>query len=136
MAFTNIGCISASPVFATQLWGAGQKVLGPVDLPDKFRGGMLLLDLTGITELLASIDTLVEVSMDGVNFVPVGGFGLDLPTSGYAINAGVLVDALGVPVRIAGFPMKFPQAALLTRKLRGTATLSVPAIVGMTLVIW
>lgn len=136
MAFTTIGCASVSPVFATQQWPAGQKLLGPVDLPNKFRGGELLLDVTQVTDLLASIDVLLEVSLDGVNYVPVGGFGLSLPQSGYQIVGGELLEGNGEPVRIAGFPVKFPQAGLLTRKMRGSATLSAPAIVGMTLVIW
>ena len=136
MAFTTIGCASVSPVFATQSWPAGTKNLGPVDLPDKFRGGELLLDVTQVTDLLAVIEVLLEVSLDGVNFVPVGGFQLSLPQSGYQIVGGQLLDGAGEPVRIAGFPVKFPSAGLLTRKMRGTATLSQPAVVGMTLVIW
>lgn len=136
MAFTSIGCASVSPVFATLPWPAGSKVLGPVVLPDRFRGGMLLVDLTQIADLLASISVVMELSMDGLTFSSVGGFGIDLPNSGYSVGLNGLVDANGDPVRIAGFPVRFPQAGLITRQLRGTATLSQPAVVGMTLVIW
>ena len=137
MAFTNVGCISAVVAFPTQAWGAGSKTVGPVALPDKYRYGILLIDLTQITDLLCDITIAVEQSMDGgVNWNSVGGWRLSLPISGYTINGGVLMDGNGDPVRITGQSLRFPASVSLTRQLRATATLSTSATVGCTMAIW
>lgn len=137
MAFSNIGCITASPIFATQSWPSGVKTLGPVALPDKYRNGQIFIDLSQLTNLLAKLDVLVEMSMDGVIFAPVVGFSLDLPNSGLSMPTppGV-VDSSGASVRVSGVSLSFPQPISTVRQVRGTITLSVPAVIGMTLVIW
>lgn len=135
MAFTDIGCITATPLFATQLWQAGTKNLGPVALPDKYRGGMILIDVSQLTNLLAVLTVTVQITLDGQNYLDAGGFELSLPDSGYALSPG-LVDSVGDPVRVSGMSLRFPQSSLLTRQIKATASLSSPAVVGMTMVIW
>lgn len=135
MAFTNVGCITATPLFATQLWPAVPKNLGPVALPDKYRGGMILIDVSQLTNLLAILTVNVQVTLDGQNFIDAGAFELSLPDSGYTLSPG-LTDSAGDPVRIAGMSLRFPESSLLTRQIKATVTLSAPAIIGMTMVIW
>lgn len=135
MAFTNIGCITATPLFATQLWQAGTKPLGPVVLPDKYRGGMILIDVSQLTNLLAVLTVNIQVTQDGQNYVEAGGFELSLPNSGYTLSPG-LVDQVGDPVRVTGMNLRFPESSLLTRQIKGTVSLSAPAVIGMTMVIW
>ncbi len=136
MAFTTVGCISATPLFATQSWPAGTMILGPAVLPDRFRYGMILVDLSQLTDLTSKIDVLVQISEDGVNFGPLSGWGLDLPNSGFTLPGGVLTDASGNPVRITGMSLRFPPASNLLRQIQGTIVLSQPAVVGMTIAIW
>jgi hypothetical protein len=138
MAFTSIGCISASPVFATQLWSAGSKTLGPVTVPDKINWGALIIDLTQITDLLGGISVSVDFSSDGVVFNNIGGYGLDLPTSGCTLAPGGvgLLNSAGIPVRTAWSSIRFPNGDLITRAVKGTVALTQPMTVGMTLVIW
>lgn len=141
MAFTAIGCISASEVFATQSWPNGTKVLGPVALPNKFRGGQIFVDVSQLNDLTTVLDFSIEMSLDGgANFVPVAGVGLDLAKSGYSLNGGVLVDGNGAAVRIFGMSMRFPEPANLLRQIRGvfnfSNALGTPQVLGMTVVIW
>jgi hypothetical protein len=137
MAFTSIGCISASQVFATQSWPAGTKQIGPVALPDKFSHGQLLVDLTQVTDLLATMTVNIQMSNDGVTFFDVFGFGLSLPNSGYTLGAGGgVLDSSGNPIRIVAGGMKFPPSILTTRQVQGTIVLDNPATIGMTVVIY
>jgi hypothetical protein len=138
MAFANIGSITAQQIFATQSQPAGTKNLGPVNLPNKFSFGLLILDLSQVTDLLAVLTVNAEISLDGTNFLGVGGFILDLPNSGMTIDVGGagLVDQFGVPFRTTVKLLKFPQAGLTTRAVRGTISLSQPAVVGMTIAIF
>lgn len=137
MAFTNVGCVSAVVAFATQAWPAGSKTVGPVAIADKFRYGWLLVDLTALTTLTCSIQVTMDLSMDGgATWTGIGGWGLNVPMSGYALVGGVLVDAANQPIRITGASMRLPDASSVLRQVRATASLSTPATVGCTLVIW
>jgi len=137
MAFSQLGCVFGQEVFPTQLWQAGIKNLGPVVLPDKFRGGLVLVDVSQMDDLTAVLDFNLEVSLDGgANFTPIGGVGLDLSKSGYSVNAGVLRDGGGNAVRVYGATFKFPEPGNLTRQVKGQLSLSVAQILGMTMVIW
>ena len=137
MAFTNIGCISVSSVFATQLWQAGAKSIGPVVLPDKFSGGMLLVDLTQLADLTCNIVVAMELSLDnGVTWQSLGGWGVNVPTSGYHFNASVLVDANNDPIRVTGNYLRLIEPINAVRQVRAVATLSKPAVIGMSIVIW
>jgi hypothetical protein len=137
MAFTNIGCISAQVAFATQAWPAGSKTVGPVSIGNAYRHGELLIDVSGLTDLTSSISVTIDLSFDGgATFTTVGGWGLDLPTSGYTLPGGVLTDSNGDPVRVTSAALKFPQASSIQRQIRATATLTTPATVGCTVVIW
>lgn len=96
---------------------------------------MILIDVSQVTNLLAILTVNVQVTLDGQNYVEAGGFELSLPNSGYTLSPG-LTDAAGDPVRIAGMNLRFPESSLLTRQIKGTVSLSAPAIIGMTMVIW
>lgn len=136
MAFTNIGCITATPLFATQQWQAGTKNLGPVALPDKYTGGKILVDISQVTDLLAFLVITVFTTVDGVNYVNVGGVEMNLPDSLFTIGAGGLLDQFGNPVRMFSADLKLLQPGLLTRQIKADVSLSAPALIGATLVIW
>lgn len=135
MAFIPIGCVVGNEVLATQLWPTGVKNLGPIALPDKFRGGLVLVDVSQVVDLSAIFSFAMEMSFDGgANFTPLFSVGLSLPDSGYSLIGGVLADGAGVPVRVYGSSFKFPQPGSVTRQIRGQLSLSAPAILGMTVV--
>jgi hypothetical protein len=136
-----VGCIFAIEPIATQSWPVGSKSIGPTALPDKYRYGQLMIDVSAITDMTTDLNFNVEISLDnGVNWVPVGGVGLNFPASGYSRVGGVLVDSGGNPVRVISMAQRFPAPASLVRQIRGTANFSnnasAPQTFGMTLVIW
>jgi hypothetical protein len=135
-----IGCIFAQAVVATQAWPNGTQTIGPVSLPDKYRYGQIMIDVSAITDMTANLSFSIDISQDGTNWVTVGGIGLDFSVSGYSVNGGVLVDSVGNPVRVASMSLRFPAPILTTRQIRGTASYSnagnTSQTFGMTLVIW
>lgn len=135
MPFAPIGIIAASELFPTRLYGAGVKNVGPVLLPDRYTGGMILLDVSQVEDLNARIAIALQATLDGQVWVDAGGGGLSLPQSGYSLAPG-LVDADGNPVRVAGFQLRFPESVRLTRQLQAAIALSDPAVIGLTMVIW
>jgi hypothetical protein len=101
------------------------------------RGGLVLIDVSQVTDLATVISFSIEMSFDaGQNFSPLFTVGLSLPESGYTIAGGVLVDGGGVPVRVYGSAFKFPLPGLTTRQIRGVVSLNIPASVGMTIVVY
>jgi hypothetical protein len=137
----TIGCVNATEVFATQSYAVGSKTLGPVALPDKFRYGQMLVDVSAITDLTTVINVTLEGSTDGgQSWASILGWGLDFTVAGYTVNGGVLVDGLGQPIRITGSSLRFPNPISTTRQIRGVCSFDnathQPQTLGMTMVIW
>jgi len=138
MTAVAIGSIQGSVLLPVLLRTAGSFAIGTTLLPSKANRCSVVVDFSQITDLLAIVSLDVQYAQDGLVFVPMGGFTLDIPNSGNTLGVGGvgLVDPTGVPFSCTAREFLLGQGALATRTVQGTVTLSAPATVGVNIVFW
>lgn len=141
MAFTVVGSLAVEEILPTQSRQSGTLNVSAITLPVKYSWGVVILDMSQITDLLAVITVTTNVANDGVNIDFTKIFQIDLPalaSQGCTLGPGGvgLVDQFGVFNKTTSQNWKFPSNALATRAVSHVITATQPTVVGLTRAAW
>lgn len=117
--------VTTTTVLNNKNYAAGTYSFGPVSIPTGISQVTITVDMSQVTDLTGVYTYNIELSQDGGATWALAASGtLNVPNSGFIMNAGVLSDSSGTAVPNSGVTIFLPNPTNANRKARGTVVLN------------